>query len=167
MLGNLQSNKRQSCITFEHVLALLLEDASTDLKILALKEVGNSDSLRFGRAGGDGLLLLLLLLHLLLLHLLLAHLLLLHHVLAHGLSLELLDVLWDSHAILLRLDGQLTLHSLDLLRSGLLAGLESGRHQVDLWLTGLRLALLLRWLLLLRRFLRWCRHSERVVQCLI
>jgi len=158
---------RWSQVTFEHVLALLLKNTCANLEILALEEGCNGDSLGLGRAGGDGLLLLLLLLHLLLLHLLLAHLLLLH-VLTHGLGLELLDVLRDGHAVLLRLDGQLTLHGLDLLGSGLLTGLESCGHQVDLWLALLGLALLRRHLLLLlllRRLLRWCRHFEGGKRC--
>lgn len=136
--------------TLEHVLALLLKDTSALLEILALEKVCDSKCLGFRWSRSDGLLLLLLLLHLLLLHLLCAHLLL-HLVLAHGLSLELLDILRNAHAGLLGLDGQLTLHGLNLLGSGLLTGLESGRHQngLTLLLTGLAWlagrALLLRW----------------------
>ncbi len=118
LLGDFSRNSER---TFEHVFPLLLEYACSALQILAPQEGCYRQSFGFRRAWLNGLLCLTLLLCLLL-----GSLLLLHLVLTHRLCFELLYVLLDSHAVLLRLGCELSLHLAQLVGRGLLARLR--RH---------------------------------------
>ena len=105
-----------SSLDLEHVLSLVVEDASPELQVLAPKELRDRDALGLWWAGRDrdllaGLRSLLLLL---------THLLLLH-----SLGFDALDVFGNCHASFLGLGGDLCLHGADLLWRGLLAGLDS------------------------------------------
>lgn len=115
-------------LTPKHVFALFVEETCPALEVLVAEKVGYSKRFRCGRTRLDRLSLLrwpsTLLLGLLL-RLLLHHLLL---VLAHCLRLELLDVLRDSHAMLLSLGGELALHKGNLLGSWLLAWTKPWRR---------------------------------------
>ena len=115
---------------FEHVFALLLEDAGSLFEVLGLQEFGDGEGFRFWGAGLDGDLLawlcalLMLVLVLATLCLLLLRLLLSHLVLLHCLRFQFLDVLGYCHAGLLRFGSELGLHLADLFWGWLLAGLH-------------------------------------------
>src|SRR4051794_40261361 len=91
-------------LTFEHILALTIENTCPHLQILALQELCNSNCCGVRGARINGLLLLLLLLLGLLLSLLLCH----------GLLLHLCDKLRYCHSRLFCIDGNLSLYVGDL-----------------------------------------------------
>lgn len=132
-------------LTLEHILSLAIKDTCPHLQILTFQEFCNSNSCGVWRARLDRLLLLLRLLRL---NLLLLSSLLLAPLLRQGLSLQLLDELFNSHSVLLCVNFKLSPHGFDLLLGWLLSWLKS-----HLYLWALRT---------LRRFLR--SHSYKCVE---
>ena len=111
--------------TFEHILALTIENTCSHLQVLLFQELRNCECFWFRRTGINGLLLLLLLgLSLLLLSCLL---------LCHGLCLYFLYELWDGHSCFLRIQSKLPLHSLYLLGRWLLSWLQSNGLPLSTW----------------------------------
>jgi len=108
-------------LTLEHILPLPIQDTCPGLQVLALQEFRDSKSLWLWRTWGYRLWCALLRLSLRLgLASLLSGLLL---CLLHGqlLLLQFRNEFWYCHSVLLRIDGQLSLHRSDLLRSWLLS----------------------------------------------
>jgi hypothetical protein len=118
----------------EHVLSLAVQDNCSGLEILATEECSESEGFWVGRSWGDRLGATLLLLWvrvsvrvvMIMTTALLLCLLRSHAHLFLGLSLDVFNKLRDSHAVLLGVDGKLTLHCLDLLGCWSLSGLRHG-----------------------------------------
>lgn len=128
--------------TFEHVLALAIQDTRPGLQVLALEELGECDGCWVRRARSNrlrlplssSLLLLLMLVRvrvlMLMLVLVLLLLLVLQHVLPlgfHLLPLEHFYELGHSEALLCGISGELLLHRPDLFWCWLLPWLQRGR----------------------------------------
>jgi hypothetical protein len=119
----LRESDIQKVLTLKHILPLSIQNTCSELQILALQELCDCESLWLRGAWSDGLRSALLRLSLWLgltslLSSLLLGLGLLHRRL---LLLQFRNEFWDGHSVLLRIDGQLSLHRSDLLWSWLLS----------------------------------------------